>query len=326
MKTNTIETKFEIEDNENHINPLVSIIVITYNSAKFVIETLESAKDQTYRNIELIISDDCSSDDTIIVCETWLKENKDRFVNTKIITVKENTGISKNCNRGFYAAEGEWIKLIAGDDALYEDAIEELLTFALLNDAKVVHSDCDSFMRCFEPKFKINNVRTYNYYMTSNLANAKEQYSFLSWNNKIVAPTVLINKELICEVGFFDERISMIEDLPMWLKITSKGYKFFYLEKKTAKYRIHENSVTERLNRTRVISKSEYQYIEIFKYYMLPNVNFFMSIFLRYEMIRRYVIFNSVFNKYNLFNDYFDRLTSLPFRKMVQIYKRNFIQ
>ena len=50
------------------IKPLVSIIVITYNSAKFVLETLESAKAQTYQNIELIISDDCSSDNTI---EIW---------------------------------------------------------------------------------------------------------------------------------------------------------------------------------------------------------------------------------------------------------------
>ena len=52
--------------------PLVSVVVITYNSAKFVIETLESVKSQTYKNIELIISDDCSTDDTVERCRLWL--------------------------------------------------------------------------------------------------------------------------------------------------------------------------------------------------------------------------------------------------------------
>ena len=59
--------------------PLVSIIVITYNSAKYVLETLESAKNQTYQNIELIISDDCSIDNTVDICTRWLNENKDEI-------------------------------------------------------------------------------------------------------------------------------------------------------------------------------------------------------------------------------------------------------
>jgi len=81
-------------------NPLVSIIVITYNSAKFVLETLESAKAQTYQNIELIISDDGSTDNTVQICREWLKNNKESFVNTELITVEKNTGIPANCNRG----------------------------------------------------------------------------------------------------------------------------------------------------------------------------------------------------------------------------------
>ena len=59
-------------------NPLVSIIVITYNSAKFVLETLESAKAQTYQNIELIISDDGSTDNTVQICREWLKNNEEQ--------------------------------------------------------------------------------------------------------------------------------------------------------------------------------------------------------------------------------------------------------
>src|SRR4051794_20989340 len=100
------------------IDPFVSIIVFTYNSSNYVVETLESAKAQTYRNIELIVSDDGSTDETIPLCLDWLTKNKQEFLRAEIITVEKNTGIPANCNRGVKAAAGEWVKLIAGDDIL----------------------------------------------------------------------------------------------------------------------------------------------------------------------------------------------------------------
>ena len=71
-------------------NPLVSIIVITYNSAKYVLETLESARYQTYQNIELIVSDDCSVDNTVEICNNWIKKNSNRFARVELITVNKN--------------------------------------------------------------------------------------------------------------------------------------------------------------------------------------------------------------------------------------------
>ena len=69
--------------------PLVSIIVITYNSSKYVLETLESAKAQTYQNIELIVSDDCSTDNTVEICQNGSKTKNDLFV-MKLITVEKH--------------------------------------------------------------------------------------------------------------------------------------------------------------------------------------------------------------------------------------------
>ena len=95
--------------------PLVSIVVITYNSSKYVLETLESAKEQSYQNLELIISDDCSFDDTVAICRNWIAKNKERFVRIELLSVDKNTGIPANCNRGVKVAKGEWVKLIAGE-------------------------------------------------------------------------------------------------------------------------------------------------------------------------------------------------------------------
>ena len=68
--------------------PLVSVSVITYNSSKTVLETLESVKTQTYPNIELIISDDCSPDNTVEVCREWIEQNKERFVRIEILAAE----------------------------------------------------------------------------------------------------------------------------------------------------------------------------------------------------------------------------------------------
>lgn len=98
--------------------PLVSFCVITYNSSKYILETLESIKNQIYSNIELIITDDCSSDNTVEICNNWLIENKSRFERTILLTTIKNTGVCGNVVRGEKECQGEYFKIIAGDDYL----------------------------------------------------------------------------------------------------------------------------------------------------------------------------------------------------------------
>ena len=113
----------------HNIHPLVSICVITYNSSKYVIETLESAKNQSYPNIELVITDDGSTDNTADVCKKWVAENRQFFKNVVELYNPSNSGVSANCNKGISVCNGEWIKLIAGDDILLIDCIKTYVEF-----------------------------------------------------------------------------------------------------------------------------------------------------------------------------------------------------
>lgn len=229
-----------VEDN----NPLVSINVITYNSSKFVLETLESAKAQTYQNIELIVSDDCSTDNTVDICREWIEKNKDRFVRTELITVEKNTGIPANCNRAVKASKGEWIKGIAGDDALIGTCVEDNLEF-IKNDRnkKIIVSMMkiykDSF--CESNLFNELNLQYIKFKKIFDLS-SNEQFNHILKFNFIAAPSVFINKQIFCEIGGYDESI-MYEDYPMWIKILMSGYKFYFLDKETVMYRRHSNSI-----------------------------------------------------------------------------------
>ena len=222
--------------------PLVSVIVVTYNSSKFVIETLDSIYNQTYSNIELIISDDCSTDKTIEICKHWINENKIRFKNVEIITSEKNTGIPANCNRGYAKANGEWIKEIAGDDCLYPNAIEKYINYVNSHNTEILFSSMDIFQNNFEESSKIKSHLSPSPIFKFNKAKASEQFKLLTLGNAIYAPSIFIKKELFERVDKYDEEIRLCEDWPMWLKITQKGYVFHYLDDVLVKYRKYNES------------------------------------------------------------------------------------
>ena len=219
----------------NQNEPVISFIIISYNSAEFILETLNSAKHQTYQNIELIISDDNSSDETIPICEKWLSENNSRFVRTEIVKSIKNTGTSANLNRGMAASTGKWIKFLAGDDYLYPNCIETFIAQANTNP---------------EIKFIFSNTTTNGEETENNkllrffsLAN-KEQYRELLKNSILPAPTCFINREVLENLNGFDERFKLLEDYPFFLKASKSGVRFFHINKPLVFYRVHETNIS----------------------------------------------------------------------------------
>ena len=160
--------------------PIVTIGVLTYNSSKYIIETLESIKAQTYPNLILQISDDCSTDNTIELCEKWIKENKDRFVKNKIIVPEHNTGVSGNANRNWDACETEWFKEIAGDDLLIPNCIEEFMNYVDIHpDAVFVFSKVDCFGTSRENLNRVNDFFDYSFFNLS----VEEKLTPKSWRD-----------------------------------------------------------------------------------------------------------------------------------------------
>lgn len=222
-------------------NPLVSIIVITYNSSKYVLETLKSAYNQTYENIELIVSDDCSTDNTVEICMQWIDNNKGRFIRAKLITVEKNTGITPNFNRGLYVAKGEWVKFIAGDDILTNNCIEELIHFVKenpkLNIKFLVHglspfSIESEFLPIFPPDKMINKtVRNQLLYL-------------LKRGNCISGAAFFLELKTLLFFNGFDENYKLLEDFPLLIKYTQNNYRIWLIKKPFVRYRIHGSNIS----------------------------------------------------------------------------------
>lgn len=222
--------------------PLVSICVITYNSSETVIETLESIYNQTYRNIELIVSDDCSSDNTVEIVKNWLDEKRSRFQAAEIITVEKNTGVTGNVNRAVKKAKGKYVKDIAGDDILLNDYTEKCVSYLEKNpETDVLFTDV-KFFSTDNSKVHKNSIIDYNFFNK----NAEEQFSQIIKNGLpcIPTPSSIYTKKILEKLDYFDENIPMWEDGPIYFKLAKNNIKLYFLDTVGVLNRVRKDSLS----------------------------------------------------------------------------------
>ena len=248
--------------------PLVSVTVITYNSSKTVLETLESIKAQTYQNLELIVSDDCSTDNTVELCRNWIEQNKDRFVRVELLTVEKNAGVAGNNNRAAKACRGGWVKSIAGDDAFMPDCIQDCMDYvADHTDTIYLFGKQKAFGASEERCKEIDAVFDYTFF---NLTKEQQLHRLVFDGNCVPATTVFYNRERAKQLNIKeDERIPLLEDWPKWINLLRAGVMFHFIDKVLVKYRVGGMSTKHRLNAKMYMSERKfclyYQYPEWYK-------------------------------------------------------------
>lgn len=228
-------------------NLSTTIGIVTYNASKFIIEALESAFEQSYPEIHLIVSDDASSDHTISLVESWIGQEsvQNRFKTIQLLKVSQNTGVSANCNRIIKASKTDWIKFHAGDDILLPNCIENNMQFVAENpQAQILFSQIQVYQDTFEPE---NYIRTTPENYPDNLFHhsfsSADQFKILCDCDRIhFTPSYMFNKIALEKVGCYDESERLVEDYPMWLKLTKAGITLHYFHKPTVGYRIHSKA------------------------------------------------------------------------------------
>ncbi|HHQ4619953.1 TPA: glycosyltransferase family 2 protein [Aeromonas veronii] len=225
--------------------PLVSICVISYNSEKTILETLNSIIEQTYNHhlIEVIISDDASTDGTQSIISSWIQETKTNYKFWRITNIfnSSNGGISKNCNSAWKEASGVWVKTIAADDILLPNCISSNIDFILSENVDVVMSKMITFWgdktqrRCLPARELTNTERRFFD------ASAARQNLYLQSYDLAGAPSSFMSKSMLSNVGYAEEKYTMMEDHPLWYKCTSLGYKIYFMDLNTVMYRIGDS-------------------------------------------------------------------------------------
>ena len=265
---------------------LISVIVITYNSENTILDTLDSINNQTYTNIEIVVSDDCSEDKTLELVRDYAHING----NVIIVPDEKNRGVPANVNKGIRAATGRFFKIIAGDDILepfsidaYKKHYEE--NVITVSDFSVFGSENEEVME----KTKKYFARLCFFY---NLPQKKQRKVLAACSPICTPATGLISNELLEKVGYFSERYRYMEDYPFYFKCANNGICFKYLDEKLVRYRVSKNSLSHSFSKKSYRCARQFFFEERGKY-LLKNMQFFAFIknaayYLKYDFLIKF--------------------------------------
>jgi len=207
------------------MTPLISIITPNYNASEFVEETIESIINQTYKNWELIIVDDSSTDNSIVIIENCISGD-DRI---KLLKLNANSGPAIARNKGIEASKGEYISFLDSDDSWCSNKLKTQLNYMRKNDIAL------SFTSYYSVDERKENKK---------LRDAKGivTYKDLLTNNYIGCLTAMYSVSHLGKVYF--PIIKRRQDWGLWLKITKNGINAYGIQEPLAWYTRRQSSVS----------------------------------------------------------------------------------
>ncbi|HMR98091.1 MAG TPA: glycosyltransferase [Anaerolineales bacterium] len=223
--------------------PLVSIIIPNYNHAQYIEDAIHSVLRQTYRNVEIIVVDDGSRDNS--------REVIGAFGDTVRAIFQQNQGLSAARNTGITASRGEFIGVLDADDMYEPDFVETLVT------ALQSQSDADGIYCGYRFVDHVNQPLPQ---IEAREIAPEKLYWALVDGNFLVPESMFVRKRCYDAVGLFDTSLRALEDLDMWLRITSR-FKVIHTTKILTRHRILPGSMStdptrQFENRLQVVKKN----------------------------------------------------------------------
>lgn len=230
---------------------LVTVGVALYNHEKYIVKCLESIVKQSYRNIELIIIDDGSPDNSFTIAKDYL-ESQVFNKNYKIIT-RPNKGMCNTLNEIAKLSNGKYISFIGSDDFWFLNKIEEQVEYLENNpDIILVHSN--------SIKVDSSNNETGFLDYSSKINNGNIYESIIYGKGGINTPSHLYRTSIYEEIGYYDNTLKF-EDTDFWLRLTKK-FNIGYINKNHSYYRWHGENLSNSKN---ILKFYNEELIKIFK-------------------------------------------------------------
>ena len=210
---------------------IISIIVSIYNSDKTLSQMIESVLNQTYKDFELILINDGSTDNSLDVIKKYAKKDN------RIVTIdKKNSGLTKSLNIGLKKAKNKYIARIDADDIWYPTKLEKQIEFLEQNQdytlVGTVYNEIDE-----------NGKIIYKKQRTPLLITDEEIRKNIVRFNPFFHSSVMFKKEVLETVGFYNEELKYTQDYEFWIRIMSK-YKVVNLSEILASRRYGKDMIS----------------------------------------------------------------------------------
>lgn len=235
--------------------PLISVITPAYNAERFIRDTIDSVLQQTYTNWEMIIVDDCSTDDTLAI----VKEYRRRDARIKLIVLEENSGSAVARNKAMENASGRYIAFLDSDDRWLPKKLEKQLEFMQVKD---IGFSFTTYIRILEDGARTNAI--------SNTP-ASVNYDDLMKRCVIGCLTVMLDRDKIGYLKMVNIRTR--QDYVYWLTITKKGFLAYGLPEILAEYRLVDNSISS--NKWKAAKRNWYVFRKIEKQSLPKSIWYF---------------------------------------------------
>lgn len=263
--------------------PLITVITPSFNNSQTIIPAIDSVLSQSYENIEFIIIDDGSSDNTNIeelrlYIENHKKNNIKRFL---ILNNNRNLGTTKTLNRGIAESQGEYIYTLAADDCFEDSEVlsdwtkEFIRTGAEVITAKrAVYNETMTKFKYLAPSEEhINLIKT---------SEPKELFDKMAGYNFIFSCCTARTRACYKSSGGLDERYRLIDDYPLNMRLLRKGIKFYFFDRVVIRYRLGGVSNANKIDLSYIHASDKLFFREI-----LPFVHAKCKAFSQYAHWRR---------------------------------------
>lgn len=245
------------------LNPRVSVVIPVYNGEKYISDAIESVFNQTYKNIEVIVVDDGSTDNTAERIKLYLSRVKYLY--------QDNAGVANARNRGIQNSQGEFIAFLDHDDIWLPEKIERQVDYFLKNtQSKFVHTPVkyiNHLGEIIEPSGYWGKLE-----FNREVKNVKEIFMHFA----MLQSTMMIKKEIFDEIGLWNEAFTHCDGYNLCLRIALK-YTLRFINEPLTLYRLHDLNMSKNIKfdvcRIKVIESFLKQFSDTYKVIGRKNIN-----------------------------------------------------
>ena len=236
------------------VKPLITIYITNYNYEKYIEASIKSAINQTYKNLEIIVIDDCSSDSSVNI----IKKFKKKYM-MKTIFNKNRKGLIKSANIAMRASKGKFVLRLDADDILHPNAVKEMYTKVKKNTKSVLIFP--DYLNINE-RSKITSIFKY-----------KRKKNFSIQDPPAHGACSLIKKNFLKKFGFYNEKFDRQDGFYIWILIHLKNFNVIHCKKALFYYRKHKKNLSR--NRYKILKTR----LKILDYFILKQSKYKSKIF-----------------------------------------------